>query len=523
MNVNTILLKSAARALPIKLAPCGVEWAAGEIAAMFSERPPRVAAIGDERVDLLYGRALTDTLTSAGFDAINLSFPPGESSKNLRIIERLADRVIEQKFARDDVIIGLGGGVSTDAAGFVAAIVHRGMRWIAVPTTLMGMADAAIGGKTGVDHPLGKNLIGAFHQPLAVLAPVRTLDSLPAREWTSGSAEVVKSALIQGGEFWRRIAERGVNLREQSAAEQLWAIEAAARAKAEIVSQDEHEAGLRRVLNLGHTFAHALETATNYAVYRHGEAVMLGLRAAIRVSERHGLLPAALAVELDEVLKREPMPAATLQPVQLIEALSRDKKVAAGRIHWVLVCQPGKVVVVDDVPTRIVQEATEWLCDVAAQGTACEAERASRRVLVINGPNLNLLGTREPGVYGTESLDELERFCEQTGEQLDLQVLCRQSNHEGELVTLIQLARHWADAILINPGGYTHTSVAIRDALSAVKLLTVEVHLSDITQREEFRRTSMIRDVCISTISGRGRAGYAHGLAELAKRLHAAS
>ncbi|MBI5058281.1 3-dehydroquinate synthase [candidate division KSB1 bacterium] len=513
-----IILRTAAGDIPIKIAPRGMDWVAGEVAELVNTRPSRVCIISDERVALLYAAPLTASLQAASFETLTLTFSPGEASKSLRTVERMLDQLVDARFARDELIIGLGGGVTTDIAGFAAAIYQRGVRWIAVPTTLMGMVDAAIGGKTGVDHALAKNMIGSFHQPAAVLAPLAALDTLPMREWVSGAAEIVKSALITGGDFWSRLAARELDLRKWSAHDRHWVIETTARAKADIVSRDERESGPRRVLNLGHTFAHAIETATNYRWYRHGEAVMLGLRAAVRISNQHGLLPDAIAVEIDDFIARIPVPRAQLDAEAIVDALTRDKKVAAGRIHCVLLRQPGRAIVTDDVPARLVSATAEWLCGIAAYGEAAADEHASPRVLVIQGPNLNLLGSREPAVYGTGTLDDLERLCVEAGAALGLEVLCRQSNHEGELVALIQQARHWADGIILNPGGFTHTSVAIRDALSAVRIPAIEVHLSDIAQREEFRRRSLIADVCFRSVVGKGGQGYVEGLETLAAR-----
>ena len=518
MNTRKISLCTRSGEIPIHFAMEGMGWVSREIVRLLGQERPRVCVIADERVMLLYGAELISQCERAGLDATSLSFPPGEAGKNLRTAERLLDAMVDAKFARDDLVVGIGGGVSTDIAGFVAALLQRGMRWIAVPTTVMGMADAAIGGKTGVDHVLGKNLIGAFHQPRAILAPLAALRTLPAREWVSGSAEVVKSALISGGDFWRRLAADGINMQSWGATEQAWAIGAAAQVKADIVSQDEHESGLRRVLNLGHSFAHAVETVTNYRRYRHGEAVILGLRAAVRISHRHGLLAAAVAEEIDDMLARVPVPGGLLAPETLLEALTRDKKVASGRLRWVLLRQPGQAVIAADVPAWLVRETAEWISEIATDGIALDDDDAIPRVLVLNGPNLNLLGEREPDLYGRESLNELERFCVEQGNARGIEVICRQTNVEGELVNVIQMARRWARGIIINPGGYTHTSVAIRDALTAVRLPVIEVHLSDISQREEFRRHSLIGDVCLASMVGKGKTGYAEALEFLASR-----
>ncbi len=239
------------RSLPVSFADEGVDWVASELRDMFAARQPRLLLVTDERVALHYEPALARALKEQGFSVSRVILPPGEENKRLGRVANIIDELAGQKFARDDLVLAVGGGVVTDMAGFAAAIYFRGVDWVAVPTSLLGMVDAAIGGKTGVDHPLGKNLIGAFHQPRAVLAPLHVLQTLDSREWLSGSAEVVKAGLLVGGELWDLAQRLGPNLRHWPAEDVHHAIPLAASVKVDLVAQDEKEAGLRRLLNLG--------------------------------------------------------------------------------------------------------------------------------------------------------------------------------------------------------------------------------------------------------------------------------
>jgi 3-dehydroquinate synthase len=501
--------------VPVVMAEAGLNWAAGRIAELLGKPAPRVLVITDERVTLHYGSPICLALERYGIEASLISFPPGEQSKDLNTVSAIISQLASQKFARDDVILALGGGVVTDVAGFVAAIYQRGIRWIAVPTSLLGIVDAAIGGKTGVDHALGKNLIGAFHQPLAVLIATEVLYTLDARDWISGSAEVVKAAILHGGEMWEAVHRFGPNLQVWPRVELTNAITQAIGFKAGIVVQDEKEAGLRRILNLGHTFAHALETAARYSVFKHGEAVFLGLRAIIRLSEAMDLLDPRSAAAMELQLERAPFPKTEISQEVLLHALERDKKVAAGKLNWILLRGIGDPVITSDVPPVRVEEAVRWLCQEIAQGAVEESPERKLRIMVINGPNLNLLGTREPEIYGTMGYQQATTRLQEFAAEKNIHLLVRQSNLEGEIVDLIHEARHWADGIVINAGGYTHTSVAIRDALAAITVPAIEVHLSDISRREDFRRVSLLTPVCAAQMMGQGLKSYFQAIERL--------
>ena len=514
MSERELTLRIGDRAIPVVFAEEGVEWAAHRLRGLVPASA-RVMLVSDERVALFYERAMRDALSELGLATSSFILPVGEEEKRLPRVVSLLDELVVQRFARDDLVLALGGGVVSDMAGFAASIYRRGMPWIAVPTTLLGMVDASIGGKTGVDHPLAKNLIGAFHEPLTVLAPLNVLGTLDAREWLSGSAEVVKAALLTGGELWKKILEYGANLYHWRRPLVRDGMVAAARVKIEIVERDERESGPRRLLNLGHTFGHALEAATGYRVFTHGEAVFLGLRAALRISAAMGLMSEADARETDEPLARVPFPAAEFQVEALLDAAGHDKKISAGETHWVLLEAPGRAVIRSDVPFPIIAETAQWLSSTVREGRASTPCPRRPRVAVINGPNLNLLGMREPEIYGHAGYEQLEERVRRAAEDERADLLMFQSNVEGELVAIIQRLRHWADGIIVNPGGYTHTSVAIRDALAAVGLPAVEVHLTDISRREPFRTDSLMAPVCVAVVKGEGIAGYGTALKTL--------
>jgi shikimate kinase/3-dehydroquinate synthase len=257
---------------------------------------------------------------------------PGEQSKTIAHAEIVWTELVRTGMTRADLLVALGGGVVGDLAGFCAATYQRGVRYVQVPTSLVAQVDSAYGGKTGVDLAEAKNYVGAFHQPSAVIADPLVLRSLPPAELSAGYAEVLKTALIAGGELWERIRAGA-----DPASPEL--IAACVRTKLRIVAQDERDSGLRQVLNLGHTVAHAIETVTGYARYRHGEAVALGLLAALRLSERRELRD-----EVQELLRAHDLPTTLrdVDPDAVVMATARDKKrVGTGPVPFVLLEAPG--------------------------------------------------------------------------------------------------------------------------------------------------------------------------------------
>ncbi len=289
-----------------------------------------------------------------------LFFPGGESNKRLSCLETLADKLIENGADRTSVVIGFGGGIVTDLSGFLAAVFMRGIPVLQLPTTLLAQVDAAVGGKTGVNLIGGKNLIGSFHQPLAVLIDPDVLATLPDREYRAGLYEVIKCAIIRDPELFRLLAQQSdaVLARQPNTVDAL--IAAAVRIKTEVVSADEREGDLRRILNFGHTIGHAIEAETRYTQFLHGEAIAWGMLAAIHLAELNGSLSTSDAGAMRELIALYgPLPsAANLKPESLLTRLSSDKKTLGGKVHFVLPITIGRVTIKTGIPDEEILRAT---------------------------------------------------------------------------------------------------------------------------------------------------------------------
>jgi 3-dehydroquinate synthase len=301
----------------------------------------KVLLVSNPTVFGLYGDRVIGSLQQAGFEVSYCELPDGEQFKTMKSIEKIHDSCLENGLERSSTLVALGGGVIGDMTGFAAATWLRGIGVVQVPTTLLAMVDSSIGGKTGVNHPKGKNLIGAFHQPRLVVTDPTVLATLPEREFRAGMAEVIKYAVIGDPELFDRL-EQAPSLHQQEIKPELLSIilTRSARAKANIVSQDEHElTGLRATLNYGHTIGHAIESITKYVVVNHGEAVGLGMKAAGQLAVLLKLLPAAAAHRQDSVIRQAGL--ALELPIgidlkQLIQTLKSDKKVKAGKGVFIL-------------------------------------------------------------------------------------------------------------------------------------------------------------------------------------------
>ncbi|MGH2978077.1 MAG: 3-dehydroquinate synthase, partial [Solirubrobacterales bacterium] len=319
----------------------------------------RCFVIADEQVLELHGERL------AGLPVATLAVPAGERHKTLSEAERLLRELAAAGMQRDDTIVALGGGMVGDLAGFCAATYQRGVAVAQIPTTVVAQVDSAYGGKTGVDLPEGKNYVGAFHQPCAVLTDPAVLATLPVAELSAGFAEVLKTALIAGGPLWDDV--RGLPALRQVVKDDVEVlsrvVEACARTKLSVVAVDERDTGFRAALNLGHTFAHALESATGYGRWRHGEAVALGLLVALRVSERAVGLDPAVRADVAELLERQGLPRAFDGPAatELLDHMGRDKKRRGARRNLVLLRAPGDVAVEAEADEDVLMEAVEEL------------------------------------------------------------------------------------------------------------------------------------------------------------------
>ena len=294
-----------------------------------------------------HGGAITAALPQAG----RVLMPDGERAKTVRTVGLIHDALAQAAADRTVTVVAVGGGVVGDVAGFAAATWLRGVRLVHVPTTLLAQVDSSIGGKVGVNHPLGKNLIGAFHQPITVVADPRLLDTLPRREFRAGLYEVIKYGVIANPSLFRRLERELDAIVRRDAKAIVPVITASCRVKARVVAADEREAGLRRVLNFGHTAGHAIEAVTRYRRFRHGEAIAYGMLAAADVAVRRGTFPEADRAALSGLIARlGPLPAiADLSAKALVETMRRDKKVIGGRLHVVLPTHLGATEIVNDV------------------------------------------------------------------------------------------------------------------------------------------------------------------------------
>jgi 3-dehydroquinate synthase len=323
------------------------------------DRTGRIFAVSTRDVWDLYGGQIHDAL--GGRDCEVLFFAGREENKRLSHVEQFAEQMVELGADRTSLVLAVGGGIVTDMAGFLAAIFMRGIQVIQIPTTLLAQVDAGVGGKTGVNLVAGKNLIGCFHQPLSVLIDPAVLASLPDREYRAGLYEIIKAGVIRSEPLFRLLADRRDEVLRQTPEAVDWIIAESVRIKAEVVSQDERESDLRRILNFGHTFGHALEAETQYTRFLHGEAVSWGMRAATHLAEAMEMIPPADSAAIVNVLDAYgPIPKCKgVNRISLKVRLLRDKKTIQSRVHFVLPVKIGEVIVRSDVPIAAAQQAID--------------------------------------------------------------------------------------------------------------------------------------------------------------------
>ena len=324
-------------------------------AALYSPhvRDRLAAIVTNETVAPLYAPRLEAALAAAGARTLRIVLPDGEAFKTWETLDTVFAGLLRAQADRRTILVALGGGVVGDIAGFAAATYQRGIAHLQVPTTLLAQVDSSVGGKTAINHPLGKNMIGAFHQPCAVVADTSTLATLPAREFAAGLAEVVKYGAIFDLGFLGWIEGNVANLEGRRAETVAHAIRRSCEIKAAIVAEDERESGARALLNFGHTFGHAIESASGYGTFLHGEAVAAGMALAARYSARLGRIPAADAQRLIALLERLHLPvrAPAFSRETWLEFMGRDKKNEAGRITLILLDALGRAAVAKDTPT----------------------------------------------------------------------------------------------------------------------------------------------------------------------------
>jgi 3-dehydroquinate synthase len=312
----------------------------------------RVAVVTNTTVAPLFMERLAGALTREGVEPVRIVVADGEEHKDWRTLNMIFDALLEQRCGRDTTLIALGGGVIGDLAGFAAAIYQRGLPYIQIPTTLLAQVDSSVGGKTAINHPLGKNMIGAFHQPRLVLADMDTLKTLPDRELRAGLAEVIKHGLIRDAALfgWLEANIDRLLAREPEALSH--AVLRSVAIKADIVAKDERENGLRALLNFGHTFGHAIETGFGYGAWLHGEAVAAGMVMAADLSHELGYISEADLNRIRALLQRAGLPtvAKGIGPERIQSLMSVDKKMKEGRVHFVLLERLGAAMLRADVP-----------------------------------------------------------------------------------------------------------------------------------------------------------------------------
>ncbi len=372
---DTIRVPLGARSYDVLVGAGLLEEAGARIAPLLER--PRCAIITEERVAGLHLEPLRRALSSAGIEAPALVLPPGEASKSWQMLERSVEWLLGQRIERQDVVIAFGGGVIGDLAGFAAAVLRRGVRFVQIPTTLLAQVDSSVGGKTGINSPHGKNMIGAFHQPSLVLADPRVLATLAPRDFLSGYGEVVKYALLGDAAFFEWLEENGPALAAGDLALRREAVRRSVQMKADIVGRDETEQGERALLNLGHTFCHALEAATGYGErLLHGEGVAIGCALALEASARAGLCPQEAPSRLRAHLRAMGMKAdpgdiegALPDADALMALMAQDKKVRAGRMRYVLVRDIGDAFVAEDPDPALIRSVlADALAEAANRG-----------------------------------------------------------------------------------------------------------------------------------------------------------
>ncbi|AVO39165.1 3-dehydroquinate synthase [Pukyongiella litopenaei] len=354
--IQSVHVDLGARAYDVEIGPGLIARAGARIAPLLTR--PRVAVLTDEKVADLHLGPLRAGLAADGIDMVTLALPAGEATKGWPQFSRAVEWLLEQKIERSDVVVALGGGVIGDLGGFAAAVLRRGVRFVQLPTTLLAQVDSSVGGKTGINTPQGKNLVGAFHQPSLVLADIDALATLAPRDFLAGYGEVVKYGLLGDAGFFGWLEEHGPALAAGDRAARVQAVTRSVRMKADIVVRDETEQGDRALLNLGHTFCHALEAATGYSDrLLHGEGVAIGCALAFELSARLGLCaqedPSRVRAHLRGMgMKTDlsdipgPLPDAD----GLLALMAQDKKVVDGRMRYVLARGIGAAFVTDDVP-----------------------------------------------------------------------------------------------------------------------------------------------------------------------------
>lgn len=345
---------------PIRIAPGRLDALAESIPADATA----IALVTNPVVGALYGDRAARALAASGKRVLRIELPDGESHKDLATLNRIFDALLENRLDRRCILVALGGGVIGDMVGFAASVYMRGVRFLQVPTTLLAQVDSSVGGKTAVNHPLGKNMIGAFHQPVAVEIDTDVLRTLPDREVSAGLAEVVKYGMIMDADFFAWCEQNAARLRGLDEEAITYAIARSCELKAQVVGRDERESGERAILNFGHTFGHAIEAGMGFGTWLHGEAVGCGMVQAAELSARVSGLPVADVERVRQLVKAIgcPVSAPDLGNQRWLDLMQVDKKTEGGQVRFVLLSRLGKAIVAP-APEAVVHEVLDQTCD----------------------------------------------------------------------------------------------------------------------------------------------------------------
>ena len=359
--IQTLTVQLAERSYPIHI---GVGVLTHADLLIPHLRQKKVVIVSNTTVAPLYLDRLRSTLEKAGISVLPVILPDGERYKTWETLNLIFDSLLGAHCERSTTLIALGGGVIGDMGGFAAACYQRGMPFIQVPTTLLSLVDSSVGGKTAINHPLGKNMIGAFYQPRLVLADIATLDTLPDRELRAGLAEVIKYGLIRDPEFFVWLEANIESLLAKECEALAYAVYRSCKNKAEVVAADERESGERALLNLGHTFGHAIETGLGYGEWLHGEAIAAGTLIAAELSKRLGWIDGASVARIESLFLRAGLPVygAPLGATRYLELMRHDKKVQDGKLRLVLLADIGKGVIFDATDEEMIRAAIEARC-----------------------------------------------------------------------------------------------------------------------------------------------------------------
>ncbi|WP_166415643.1 3-dehydroquinate synthase [Cochlodiniinecator piscidefendens] len=359
---ETLRVALGERSYDIRIGSGLIEQAGAEIAPFLKR--PKVAVVTDENVAAIHLNTLRDGLAQAGIEMVSLVLPAGEATKSWPQFSKTVEWLLESQVERNDVVIAFGGGVIGDITGFAAAVLRRGVRFIQIPTSLLAQVDSSVGGKTGINAPQGKNLIGAFHQPTLVLADISLLGTLTQRDFLAGYGEVVKYGMLGDVSFFEWLEKNGPKLASGDAETRIEAVRRSCQMKADIVARDETEQGDRALLNLGHTFCHALEAVTGYSDrLLHGEGVAIGCALAFEVSSRLGLCsqesPSRVRAHLKDMGMKtdiKDIEGALPDADALIELMGQDKKVVNGKLNFIMARAIGDAFVTSDVDLQVVRD-----------------------------------------------------------------------------------------------------------------------------------------------------------------------